>query len=163
MDVTIMGSTTSLIKQLKSANLTTPNGETISYKQGDGFMWDPNRFCLHYNPRAPQAPQLTLHELGHALLGHKNYAHDITLLELERAAWDKALEIGKTYGIAITDDAIENHLDTYRDWLHARSLCPACQTTGLQTGNRQYCCPSCGQIWQVNDARTCGLKRYITK
>lgn len=158
-----MESTTLLIKQLKSAKLTAHNRITISYQIGDGFRWDPNRSCLFYDPSDPLIDQLILHELGHALLGHVNYSHDIELLALERAAWDKALKISKNYGVTISEDSIEDHLDTYRDWLHARSLCPDCNATGIQSGASNYICPSCHNTWRVNSAKTCGLRRYKTK
>lgn len=163
MVVTTMESITSLIRQLESAKFATPEGKTISYQKGDGFRWDPNRLCIFYNPADSLASQLLLHELGHALLGHANYAQDIKLLELERAAWDKAVILSATYHITISEDALEDHLDTYRDWLHARSLCPYCGTTGIQSARNRYMCPSCQQSWRVNEAKTCGLKRYKTK
>jgi hypothetical protein len=104
-----------------------------------------------------------LHELGHATLGHSDYNKDIELLSLERAAWDQAELLAQQYNLSINENLIEDHLDTYRDWLHSRSLCPQCSFTGLQTGNAQYSCPACHAKWRVNQARTCGLKRYITK
>lgn len=159
-----MESITSLIKQLKSANYTTPSGQTISIKRGDSFRWDPNRLCLFYNPAEPQAGALVLHELGHALLGHGSYRADVELLAMERAAWDRALALATAHGVVITDDTAEDHLDTYRDWLHARSLCPTCGATGLQAAAKAYQCLSCSATWAVNEARTCGLKRYkLTK
>lgn len=163
MVVTTMESIISLIRQLKSAKLATAEGKTISYQQGDGFRWDPNRLCIFYDPADNSASQLLLHELGHALLGHARYARDIKLLELERAAWDKAIILGSEYAVTIPEDTVEDHLDTYRDWLHARSLCPYCSTTGIQSASSHYTCPSCQQTWRVNEARTCGLKRYKTK
>ncbi len=150
---------TSLIKQLQSAKLATPSGQTISLTKGDGFRWDPSRLCIYYNPADPLACQLILHELGHATLGHSGYTRDIQLLQMERAAWNAANELALQYSVDITDDTVEDHLDTYRDWIHARSLCPKCAATGVQTGPRAYQCLSCGNHWSVNEARTCGLKR----
>lgn len=158
-----MESITSLIRQLQGAKLATPEGKTISYQKGNGFRWDPKSLCIFYNPADALAPQLLLHELGHALLGHSDYSHDIKLIEIERAAWEKAVAFSTEYGIDISEDTVEDHLDTYRDWLHARSLCPSCSTTGLQTASNGYTCPSCHTSWRVNQAKTCGLKRYKTK
>jgi hypothetical protein len=158
-----MESTTLLIKQLQSAKLATPSGNTISFQAGDGFRWDPNRLCIFYDPTDNLAKPLLLHELGHALLGHAAYSYDVQLIELERAAWDKALALAKSYGVTIPDAVVEDHLDTYRDWLHARSLCPQCGNTGIQAGGKEYSCMSCHGRWRVNEARTCGLKRYKTK
>lgn len=158
-----MESTTYLVSQLAGSQLTTPSGQIISFKPGDDFRWDPTSLCIFYNPTAFGAPQLLLHELGHALLGHANYTYDIELLRMERAAWDKAIAICGNYKININEDLLEQHLNTYRDWLHNRSLCPSCNFTGLQTGHLAYYCPACHATWRVNQARTCELRRYLTK
>ena len=158
-----MESITLLVNQLQNRPPATPKGQIISFQIGDDFSWDPNRLCIFYEPRANSGPQLLLHELGHALLGHNSYKRDIELISMERSAWDKALELSSEYNIKIPNDLPEDHLDTYRNWLHSRSLCPNCHFTGLQTKQSEYFCPSCQASWKVNQARTCGLKRYLTK
>lgn len=163
MAATIMESIIYLVSQLTSSPATTPDGQIISLRKGDDFHWDPNRLCIFYNLSDQHAARLLLHELGHATLGHSTYSRDIELIALERAAWDKALALASNYGVAISPDVVEDHLDTYRDWLHSRSLCPKCMFTGLQTGRTSYSCPACHSAWRVNQARTCGLRRYITK
>jgi len=101
-----------------------------------------------------------LHELGHAICGHKDFVQDIELLHIERDAWEKAREIGQKYGVKISENQIECAMDEYRDWLHQRSLCPNCAQTGLQNrSDGRYECFNCQVIWKANDARTCGLKR----
>ncbi len=160
MDVTIMELITSLLKQLTSAKPATPSGKTISFVQGDGFYWEPKSITVFYNKSEHCGAQLLLHELGHAQLGHGSYNKDIGLIAMERAAWEQSLQLGAQYNITISNDLIEEHLDSYRDWLHARSLCPFCNATGLQTAPGAYQCLSCNNTWQVNEARTCGLKRY---
>ncbi|MCL1876552.1 hypothetical protein FWF74_00715 [Candidatus Saccharibacteria bacterium] len=105
-----------------------------------------------------------LHELGHGILDHKDFVQDIELIHIERDAWDKAREIAPKYGVEIDDSAVENALDDYRDWLHARSLCPKCRQTGVQSReNLNYYCVSCNTKWSANDARSCGLKRRLIK
>lgn len=158
-----MESTISLIKQLKSAKLATPSGAAISFCQGDGFYWEPKSTTVFYNTTERSAPQLLLHELGHALLGHDNYGKDIELLGIERAAWEQARQLSKQYSVPMSDDMVEASLDTYRDWLHARSLCPYCKDTGIQNAPKTYQCLSCHNTWSVNEARTCNLKRYKSK
>ncbi len=158
-----MESTTYLVNQLLNNPPATPSGQIISFQPGDDFSWNPKRLCITYSPKHPDGSQLLLHELGHATLGHSDYNKDIELLSLERAAWDQAELLAQQYNLSINENLIEDHLDTYRDWLHSRSLCPQCSFTGLQTGNAQYSCPACHAKWRVNQARTCGLKRYITK
>jgi len=158
-----MESTTSLLKQLKSAKLTTPSGAAISFCQGDGFYWDPKSITVFYNPTQHNASQLLLHELGHAMLGHDSYRKDIELIAIERAAWEQARQLSAPYNVTIHDDMVEESLDTYRDWLHARSLCPYCSDTGVQTAPKAYQCMSCHNTWSVNEARTCNLRRYKAK
>ena len=104
-----------------------------------------------------------LHELGHALLRHEGYGQDIELLKLERAAWDEALSVAKRSDITISPDLIEEHLESYRDWMYARSRCPRCEQAGIQekSDNGTYRCPLCNTAWRVNEAKTCGLKRYM--
>lgn len=152
--------TTSLLKQLKNANFATPAGKTISFCQGDGFYWEPKSTTIFYDKVAPNGAELLLHELGHALLGHGSYSKDIELIAMERAAWERASPLSQQFSITISDDLVEEYLDSYRDWLHARSLCPHCGATGIQTATKQYTCANCGGSWHVNEARTCGLKRY---
>lgn len=157
-----MGSITSLVKQLKSARFATPHGKTISFCQGDGFYWEPKSTSVFYAITGADSSQLLLHELGHALLGHGSYVKDIELLAMERAAWESARLLGVDHQVAIHDTVIEDSLDTYRDWLHARSQCPYCAATGMQTAPKTYHCVSCSRAWRVNEARTCGLRRYKT-
>lgn len=158
-----MESTTSLVKKLQGANLVTRQGKTISFQQGDGFYWDPKSTTVLYDSKEPNSQQLLLHELGHALSGHGAYNHDIELIAMERAAWEQALQISEHYDVTISEDLVEEYLDSYRDWLHARSLCPHCAATGVQTARSTYQCLNCHCIWQVNDARSCGLRRYKSK
>jgi len=127
---------------------------------GEQFKWSPGKQTVFY---ADGDDAQLLHELGHGLLDHSDYARDVELITLERAAWDKALEIAANYAVTIDDEQIEAHLDTYRDWLHARSTCPKCTAVGFQIKKATYQCPACGNQWRVNDARICGLKRYTIK
>jgi hypothetical protein len=82
---------------------------------------------------------------------------------MESDAWQKAEQVGRQYDYEISPIAIEDALDTYRDWLHSRSVCPLCTATGLQIRRSRYQCLACTTIWRVNDARTCSLRRYPTK
>jgi hypothetical protein len=96
-----------------------------------------------------------LHELGHALLEHNEYTYDIELLQLEAAAWTKALEVAQNYSIVIDDDYIQDCLDTYRDWLHLRATCPTCFARSLQTAPHLYRCFNCQAEWTVSRSRFC--------
>lgn len=102
-----------------------------------------------------------LHELAHALLAHATYTMDIDLLRMERAAWDLARRtLGPRYGVQISNSEAEDAMDTYRDWLHNRSLCPDCQLSGLQLSTGDYRCVSCRMTWRANAAKTCALRRF---
>lgn len=154
---------TSLVRTLQSSGiLDTPHG-TITLEASVSFSWHYQTRTVTYDAADPHAEVLLLHEVGHALLDHQDYDHDIHLLEMERAAWDKAQSFATDFGITIDKERVEDALDTYRDWLHARSLCPQCSSTGVQTAPNIYTCLACHHTWRVNEARTCQLRRYDTK
>jgi len=127
------------------------------------FRWSPEKQTIFYDPSTSDTAAL-LHEVAHALLNHTGYTKDIHLIELERDAWEYAQNhLAPTYGISIDDPIIQNHLDTYRNWLHSRSTCPNCGSTGVQS-KQGYKCLACETLWKVNDARSCALRRYpVTK
>ena len=132
----------------------------FKFVDSDTAHWSPTEQTIFYSNNLANL----LHELGHAILNHKDFTQDIELLQIERDAWTKAREIAPNYDIEIDDETIETAMDAYRDWLHDRSLCPTCGQTGLQSvKNLDYYCVNCGQHWQANDARTCGLKRRKIK
>ena len=81
---------------------------------------------------------------------------------MEMAAWGEAKRLGLDLNIDVPEDDAEDHLDTYRDWLHARSTCPNCTATGFQKNASTYACPACTQEWSVNEARICQLRRTKT-
>ena len=132
----------------------------IVFVEADVFRWSPTDRTITYPKDTADVASL-LHELSHAILGHESYKKDISLLEMEREAWRHAKEVtAPTYGVAITDSITDEALDSYRDWLHARSICPTCQATGIQTEKDEYRCLACRTKWRVNEARICGLRRY---
>lgn len=149
-----MPSTTSLIARLKA------DYPQFRFKKSISYMWSPSDHTVYYTLDGNSG--LLLHELSHGLLNHVDYHYDIDLVAMERAAWDKAAELAKNYGLTIGNELIESNLDSYRDWLHARSSCPNCNATGLQIKKRIYNCPACRHTWRVNEARVCALRRYDT-
>ena len=161
--VTTMEKITFLIKKLQSSASSNPNLTDLVFLKGEFFSWDHTTHTITFNPSDPLANAYLLHEFGHALLGHTDYSHDIELLQIERAAWDKAVKIAKEYEVSLDSDTVEDSLDTYRDWLHDRSLCPKCSATGIQIGALVYRCVACNASWRVNEARNCALRRYSTK
>jgi hypothetical protein len=153
MDAITMPSILSPIQQLKS------DFPQITFAEGPEYMWSPDNQTVYY-PASAVNVSLVLHELSHGLLGHSDYSSDVQLLNMERAAWDKAVHLSTVYNLIVTDGQIETALDSYRDWLHARSTCPSCQATGYQIQEKLYTCPACSHSWRVNEARICTLRRY---
>jgi hypothetical protein len=157
MDAIIMPSTPLLILALKTAY------PQFHFEPGTEYAWSPALKTVFYvDSDAPNDAQL-LHELSHGILDHSDYKRDVELLAMERSAWDTALSLTDQYAVIISDDTIQSALDSYRDWLHARSTCPNCQATGLQTKRKSYNCLACHHTWNVNEARICGLRRTNTK
>lgn len=137
----------------------------VTFALSDDFYWSPRTATVFYAEKNGDDGKITLlHELSHALLDHRQFKRDIDLLKIEREAWDYARDaLAPRYGLTIDEEIVERMIDTYRDWLHARSTCPTCSMTGVQTAELTYHCLGCNQDWRVNDARRCGLKRYSVK
>jgi hypothetical protein len=129
----------------------------LVFSPGEAFCWSPKHNTIIYpaQTRSEAADWGLLHEVAHALLDHHNYRSDLELISLESQAWDKAKRLGKKYGYRISQDHIEDCMDTYRDWLHQRSACPTCATRSLQQDARHYHCHNCGQVWTVTSSRFC--------
>lgn len=135
------------------------------------FCFNKKRFSFRENtifigPPQPFFALQTLHELGHAICGHKDYTTHISRLKIESEAWQTAKTVLEKYqnqakalqkdpqtataGSNLTailpewsDDYMEDCLDTYRDWLHAKSKCKKCGQTRYQTKDGKYHCPYC--------------------
>lgn len=137
----------------------------IHFSKSDEFRWSPSTQTVYVGALQNDNDLATLlHETGHALAKHTTYGQDIQLLKLEREAWDIARnQLAPLFNLRISDEIIEDALDSYREWLHARSICPRCHSTGVQQDEQHYRCLVCEAAWRVNDARNCQLKRYITK
>jgi len=135
----------------------------LSFTAGDRFSWSPSAHTVFYDKSDMENESILLHELAHGVLEHRKYSKDVELLSLESAAWEKAVEISASYDVTITDDTVQDHLDTYRQWLHARSTCTQCEATGYQSGKGEYTCVACSYTWRVNEARICALRRYSIK
>lgn len=131
----------------------------LSFEPAERCTWNPQTQTITYDDSRGGIWQL-FHELGHAKLHHHHYRRDIELIGFERDAWQTAKQVADTFDLTIPASEIEDHLDSYRDWLHARSTCVNCRQTGLQSADHEYSCPHCQTVWRVNDARTCGLRRY---
>ena len=98
-------------------------------------------------PPQPYFALQTLHELAHGLCGHKDWSNCISRLKCEREAWERAKTLFFKYQKLIPDpwneDFVETSLDTYRNWVHQKTLCPVCGLTRFQDENGIFHCPEC--------------------
>lgn len=128
----------------------------LRFVAGQQFCWSPETGEIFYKPsgNSAAAEWSLLHETGHALLGHESYRADFELVQLEAAAWERARQLAADFDLCIDEDHIEDCLDTYRDWLYKRSICPTCNTKCLQQDDyRSYRCFNCHTTWRVSTNR----------
>jgi hypothetical protein len=131
----------------------------IKFIPSNSFYWSPETNEVFYDDTKHTLESSIwslLHEASHALLGHTTYKADLELLHLEVAAWNHALTLAKDYGVVVNDDYVQDCLDTYRDWLYRRSLCPGCGAQCLQIdASNFYRCFNCHTHWHVSPSRFC--------
>lgn len=138
---------------IKTLSATFPE---LKFTAAKHFSWSPETREIFYKSGVSglQAKWSLLHETGHALLKHHSYKADFELLQLELAAWERARELGRKVGIDIDEGHIQDCLDTYRDWLYKRSICPECGTKCLQQDDyTHYHCFNCQTVWRVSASR----------
>ena len=118
----------------------------FTFKTGKKFAFRPPK-TIFLGPPQPNYALQTLHELAHALCGHKDYTTSVSRLKLEREAWERARSLFKTYRNLSPDswgeDFVEDSLDTYRDWLHQKTLCKTCGLTCFESDDGTLHCPRC--------------------
>ncbi len=143
--------TNRLIKRLRAA---FPEYVFAAAKQA---CWSPETQQIFYSTSSDEqvGAWSLLHELGHAILGHKSYNTDIDLLQKEVAAWAKASTLARSFSVDIDEAYAQNCLETYRNWLYKRSTCPECGAHGVQNESRQYYCLNCKAQWNVSTSRFC--------
>jgi hypothetical protein len=136
----------------------------IDFTAGDKFCWSPENQEVTYDASSDSDSGIwsLLHETGHALLGHVSYKADYELLRLEVAAWEKAKALASDMAIEIDENHIQDCIDTYRDWLYSRSICPTCNNKSIQQANlSQYRCFNCRATWRVTPSRFCRAYRSL--
>lgn len=130
----------------------------FTFETGDAFCWSPADKKIIYEEDMSGDHGLfsLLHEIGHGSLDHRRYTLDFELVSLEVAAWEQAGVIAGNYGIALDADHVQDCLDSYRDWLHRRAICPECTTRSLQDDSGSlYRCFNCHTTWKVPPSRFC--------
>lgn len=148
-----MPSIQSIIKELSK------DYKDINFLPSDLFTWSKKNYTLTYINNDDLWPML-IHEIAHYDLNHTNYTNAIDLLRIERDAWDRAKLIAQNYQLIIEEEIIEKSIDSYRDWVHGRSKCVYCESIGIEINKNYYFCLNCENNWKVNEAKTCGIKRY---
>jgi hypothetical protein len=149
-------------KLLKSLQVAYPE---VVFTPGDKFLWSPESEEVSYDVAGSEDLDIwaLLHETGHALLRHRSYHSDIELLKMEIEAWGKARELARAFDIVIDEEHVQDCLDTYRDWLHARAICPTCTTRCLQQATtHSYRCHNCHTSWNVTMSRFTRPYRLVT-
>lgn len=134
----------------------------IEFTEGNSFSYTYGGNTITYpinNSNTDRFSYSLLHEIGHAIELHNNFKNDLELLKIERSAWENAIIIGQKIDILISKEHIEKCMDTYRDWLYARSLCPYCHQCGLQSSTTEYTCLFCRNRWRVSKSRLCRVTR----
>ena len=116
----------------------------LDIQSGDRVKFTPPNKLFY---TADAAPLELLHELGHYLIDRNDYASDIELLRIESEAWAAARRLCPCYSVKWDEDFVQDHLDTYRDWLHVTSLCRNCNLAGYQDDAGLYHCALCGATW----------------
>lgn len=134
----------------------------VTFIDDTAFTWSPENQSVHFQRDSlddVHGQARLLHEVGHALLGHTSYQTDFSLLTMELEAWECAKKVATQLGIKIGQEHIENCLDTYRDWIHRRSTCPACGGASFQQDATIYHCHNCDSRWRVSPSRFCRAYR----
>ena len=117
----------------------------LRFVRGRKFAFRPPKTIV-VGPSEEAEDLLLLHEVGHAILGHRDFKTDVGRLKMEMAAWEKARELTAVYGVKWDEEVAQGELDTYRDWLHQKSRCPVCGLTRFETPDGQYHCPKCEEL-----------------
>lgn len=130
---------------------------SINFERSETYYWSPSNQTVYYGSGNTTTEGLwaLLHESGHALLSHLQYYSDVELVEMEMEAWEKAKELAQEQDLKIDEDHAQDCLDSYRDWLHRRSLCPDCNLSSIQTDTLTYSCIFCNKKWRVSNERFC--------
>lgn len=140
---------------------------TVEFIEGSAFYWSPATQQIFYKSDVHEAElnsatHAILHELSHALLGHRSYTTDFELVQMELAAWEHAKQLLIRYGFTISEDHVQDCLDSYRDWLYKRSICPTCSTKSIQCNEKNsYQCFNCRTHWKVTSSRFCRPYRHF--
>ncbi len=146
-------STSKDIKFDRLLNRIKSDYPNITFSEGEDFSWNHSKSSISYNKKSKHATTDLLHELGHIELDHISYSSDLSLLKKELEAWEIAKNIAKKFNISISENYINECIESYRLWIHKRSLCSKCFQNGLEISEKKYKCINCDHRWQVSSAQ----------
>ena len=155
------------LKQSEVLEKLTSSYPNLRVKPGETYYWSPVEKSVYFleGDSSTEGVWALLHETGHSILEHERYFTDIELLQMEVEAWDQAQQLARVLelGKDIDEDHIQDCLDSYRDWMHKRSLCPDCTLSGIQINSNTYKCVFCHRKWRVSADRFCRPYRKKTR
>lgn len=137
-----MGNTSMPSKRNESEREIVKDFPQFRFVRGKKFEFRPPKTIV-VGPDEENAEMMLLHEVGHAVLGHRSYTTGLSRLKMEAEAWEKAKELAVRYGMEFQEELAQEELDTYREWLHQKSRCPECGLTRFQSPDGIYHCPRC--------------------
>jgi len=147
-------------------NLIIKDFPQFQFIAGKGFMWSPHTKSIVYDARRKDSNDgkiALIHEIGHALLGHRLYKYDMELIKIEMDAWDMVRQLAPRYNLYVDEQHLARCMATYDIWLTKRATCPDCQNFSLQKGRDEYGCFACGSVWQVNWRKDRRVTRHVTE
>lgn len=128
---------------LESLKSTYPD---FTFRPGRKFLFRPPK-SIRYLESDENFRLLLLHELAHALLGHFTFSRSLERLEIERDAWEKTRKLCEIHHVPFDESLAEAELDTYRDWVHQKTLCKTCGSTCLEVNSESLFCPFCQRTY----------------
>lgn len=133
---------------------------SLQFINSDIFYWSSDENAVYFNSKllnSGEGVHSLLHETSHGLLHHQSFAYDVELLKMEIEAWTHAKGLLRKFGIEPETERIEQCLNTYRDWIYERSICPCCNQTGIQQSDQSYRCIACLSAWKVPVNQNCRI------
>ena len=115
----------------------------FTFRSGQKFKFRQQKTIYYSLSETDNFPILLLHELAHANLGHYSFETNLERLKIESAAWEETKNLCQKFNLSFSDDFAKTELDTYRDWLHQKSLCRNCGLIRFETSDGNYHCPRC--------------------
>lgn len=114
----------------------------FKFLEGARFSFRPPKTIV-VGPSEPDDELMLMHELGHAISGHRFFYTNVKRLKMEREAWEAARGLCDKYAVVYDAEIVERELDTYRDWVDVKSRCPRCGLARFQTPDGEFHCPRC--------------------